>query len=497
MTLAVRMNELIRAGFSGIWISSQEHQDAIAELAKMARDEGWQLAGWNIEQGLQGGNLGPVAVDASDPLAAVRAATTLSPDDVTSILVLENFHRFLGSAEIVQAIQQAVIRGKTDRAFIVILSPSVQLPPELEKLFVTVDHELPGRDQLLEIARGIATEGGELPTGRELDDVLDAAAGLTRYEAEGAYSLSLVRHGQLMPGAIWELKTQTLKKSGLLSLHRGGNRFDSLGGLSVLKAFTRRALVHRGRSRERVKPRGVMLLSPPGCGKSEFCKTLGNEVGRPVLILDVGSLMGSLVGQSEERTRQALATVDAMAPCVLMIDEVEKAFAGATGGGSGDSGVSSRMFGSFLSWLNDHESDVFVVCTANDIQKLPPEFVRAERFDAVFFLDLPDRKQKDEIWTLYLNRYGLDANEPRPADDRWTGAEIKSCCRLAALLDTPLVQAAENVVPVAVTSGESVERLRQWADGRCLSAEQLGVYRSQAANNGASRRKVNRNPSVN
>ncbi len=117
--------------------------------------------------------------------------------------------------------------------------------------------------------------------------------------------------------------------------------------------------MHRGRARERVKPRGIMLLSPPGCGKSEFCKCLGNEVGRPVLILDVGSLMGSLVGQSEERTRQALATVDAMAPCVLMIDEVEKAFAGSTGQ-SGDSGVSSRMLGTFLSWLNDHESDVFV-----------------------------------------------------------------------------------------------------------------------------------------
>jgi SpoVK/Ycf46/Vps4 family AAA+-type ATPase len=214
-----------------------------------------------------------------------------------------------------------------------------------------------------------------------------------------------------------------------------------------------------------------------------------------VLILDVGSLMGSLVGQSEERTRQALATVDAMAPCVLMIDEVEKAFAGASGT-SGDSGVSSRMFGSFLTWINDHESDVFVVCTANDIQKLPPEFVRAERFDAVFFLDLPDRKQKDEIWTLYLNRYGLDASEPRPADELWTGAEIKSCCRLAALLDAPLVQAAENVVPVAVTAGESVERLRQWADGRCLSAEQTGVYRNQKPQ-GTGRRKVNRNPSVN
>jgi len=263
-----------------------------------------------------------------------------------------------------------------------------------------------------------------------------------------------------------------------------------------LKAFTRRALVHRGRTRERVKPRGVLLLSPPGCGKSEFCKTLGNEVGRPVLILDVGSLMGSLVGQSEERTRQALATIDAVAPCVLMIDEVEKAFAGATGGSNGDSGVSSRMFGSFLSWLNDHESDVFVVCTANDIQKLPPEFVRAERFDAVFFLDLPDRKQKDEIWSLYIERYGLDPNETRPVDDQWTGAEIKSCCRLAALLDAPLIQAAENVVPVAVTSSESVQRLRQWADGRCLSTEHLGVYHTTGKST-KRRRAITTDPSNN
>jgi hypothetical protein len=477
MALSTRMNELIRAGFSGIWISSHEHHDAIAELAAMARDESWQLACWNIEQGLHGTGNSTMVAESGDPLSAVRAAAA-SVDGGASILVLENFHRFLGSAEIVQALIHAVMLGKMNRSFIVIIAPTVQLPAELEKLFVTIEHELPSRDQLLEIARGIATESGELPDGGELDDVLDAASGLTRYEAEGAYSLSLVRHGKLTPGAIWELKTQTLKKSGLLSLHRGGNNFESLGGLSVLKAFTRRALIHRGRTREHVKPRGVMLLSPPGCGKSEFCKTLGNEVGRPLLILDVGSLLGSLVGQSEERTRQALATVDAMAPCVLMIDEVEKAFAGSTGGSNGDSGVSSRMFGTFLSWLNDHESDVFVVCTANDIQKLPPEFVRAERFDAVFFLDLPDRKQKDEIWSLYINRYGLDPNEKRPVDEQWTGAEIKSCCRLAALLDAPLIQAAENVVPVAITSSESVQRLREWADGRCLSAEQLGVYRT-------------------
>jgi SpoVK/Ycf46/Vps4 family AAA+-type ATPase len=223
------------------------------------------------------------------------------------------------------------------------------------------------------------------------------------------------------------------------------------------------------------RPRGVLLLSPPGCGKSQFCKALGREVDRPVLILDVGSLMGSLVGQSEERTRQALRVIDAMAPCVLMIDEVEKAFAGVNG--SSDSGVSSRMFGTFLSWLNDHESDVFVVCTANDVSKLPPEFGRSERFDAIFFLDLPQPEERDAIWQLYLDVFQLDHSQRRPDDTDWTGAEIKACCRLAALLDVTLLEAAMNVVPVAVTASESVERLRTWASGRCLSAQQPGIYR--------------------
>ena len=147
-----------------------------------------------------------------------------------------------------------------------------------------------------------------------------------------------------------------------------------------------------------------------GSGKSAFCKALGNETGRPTLVLDVGSLMGSLVGQTEERTRQALRIVDCMQPAVLMIDEVEKALSGVAGSGQSDSGVSARLFGSLLSWLNDHNSDVFVVCTANDVTKLPPEFSRAERFDGIFFLDLPDRAQKDAIWRQYIEVYALDGS---------------------------------------------------------------------------------------
>ena len=154
------------------------------------------------------------------------------------------------------------------------------------------------------------------------------------------------------------------------------------------------------------------------------------------------------------------------------------------------------MFGTFLSWLNDHESDVFVVCTANDVSKLPPEFGRSERFDGVFFLDLPDRKEKDSIWRIYRLAFEIDAEQKRPKDDNWTGAEIKACCRLAALLDLPLSQAAQNVVPVAVAAAESVDRLRTWASGRCLSANQPGVY-SAAKKKPPTRRSVNREPSNN
>ena len=186
-----------------------------------------------------------------------------------------------------------------------------------------------------------------------------------------------------------------------------------------------------------------------------------------------------------------------MAPCVVFADEWKKELAGATSSGQTDSDVTPRVFGSLLTRLNDHESGVFFVGTCNDASKLPPEFARAERFDGVFFVDLPGRDQKDGIWAIYQQHYNLDPRQPRPDDAQWTGAEIKSCCRLAALLDVPLVQAAQNVVPVAVTAGDKIENLRQWASGRCLSADRAGVYsREVPAAVGRSRR-VLREPGVN
>jgi hypothetical protein len=496
MTLTEQLTDYIQAAFSGVWIQTSEPDEAEREILRHAHEQGWKAAAWDVAHGLRLPGTtgdGPSAESAAgDPLAALRALPALAEAEGTALLLLHNFYRFLNSPEVVQTAFARLVAGKQQRTFLVVLSPVVQIPVELEKLFVVVEHALPDRAQLEQIARELTAGYPEdLPQGDGLQRLLDAAAGLTRYEAEGSFALSLARHGALRPEAVWELKAQALKKNNLLTLHRGGGRFDALGGLANLKDFCRRAL-RPGRA---VKPRGVLLLGVPGVGKSAFCRALGNETGRPTLVLDVGALYGSLVGSTEANVRQALRVADAMAPCVLFADELEKGLAGV--GGQGDSGVSTRLFGALLTWLSDHETDVFFVGTANDVSRLPPEFTRAERLDATFFLDLPTAQEKDAIWDMYRRHYGVADGLARPDDTSWTGAEVRSCCRLAALLDATLTQAAHHVVPVAVTAAEQVERLRGWASGRCLSASSPGVYRRDGDPGPKPGRRVQRRPGDN
>ena len=493
--LKEKLKELVSACFTGIWVESYEYQEAIREMADLCREEDWTNAIWDVGAGLRVGG-GESVADATDPLAAIRAAGSLATPEGTVLLVMNNLHKFVSSVEVMQALQHQLIEGKQNRTIIVGLSPTASIPIELEELFMVVEHALPDRDQLEAIAREIATEENELPEETDLQTILDAAAGLTRLEAENAFSLSLVRYGRIEDGAIWELKAGMLKKSGLMQLYHGTDDFDSLGGLENLKAFCKRALLQRDRENPLKRPRGVLLLGVSGTGKSAFAKALGKETGRPTLVLDIGALMGSLVGQTEANIRRALQIADAMAPCILFIDELEKALSGATSSGNGDSGVSSRMFGTLLSWMNDHTSNVYLVATCNDISQMPPELTRAERFDGIVFLDLPGREQKDRIWQQYISLFELDSKQKIPKDDQFTGAEIRSCCRLAALLDVPLVQAAVNVVPVAVTANASVNSLRDWASGRCLDSGSGGIYQFKKPKT-RTRRKVKANPSLN
>jgi hypothetical protein len=473
MKLTDQLTDFINAAFTGLWVLTSEPDEAQREIVQHAILNRWRIAVWDVAAGLRlpGSNSTAPPDTAADPLAALRALPAMADEKGTAILVLHNFHHFLNNPEVIQTTFAQLVAGKQQRTFLVVLAPVVNVPVELEKLFVVLEHALPDRQQLERIARESTSDKPEdMPRGDDLHRVLDAAAGLTRYEAEGAFALSLARKNAIRPEVIWELKAQTLRKNNLLTLHRGQENFDSLGGLTNLKDFCRRAL----RPGKRIKPRGVLLLGVSGTGKSQFCKALGNEAARPTLLLDIGSLMGSLVGQSEGNFRQAMRIADAMSPCILFCDELEKALSGV--GSQGDSGVSTRLFGNLLTWLSDHESDVFFVGTSNDISKLPPEFTRAERFDGVFFLDLPQTSEKDTIWSLYRRHYQIPDEQIRPEDSSWTGAEIRACCRLAALLNQPLTQAAKNIVPVAATAAESVERLRTWASGRCLCANNPGIY---------------------
>lgn len=494
MSLTQQLTEHVRACFAGIWIQTDEQEEAVREINQLCREQEWQLATWDIDQGLQGAASHPESTPINDPLSAVRFAEQLATPSGAGLLVLSNFHRFLASPEVAQAVARQVQLGKQRRTFLVILAPTIDLPRELEKLFVVLAHELPGREQLQQIAAEIATEPDELPVEAHLDAVLEAAAGLTRYEAEGAFSLSLVREGRLTPETVWQVKAGQLKKTDLVSLHEGREQLADLGGLESLKAFCLRALRPRFQL-DSCMPRGVLLLSPPGCGKSAICKALGNEVGRPTLRLDMGALLGSLVGQSEANIRRAIAIAEAMQPCILMLDEIDKGLSGAGGSGQSDSGVSARLFGTLLTWLADRTSDVFVVATANSIERLPPEFTRAERLDGVFFVDLPDQAEREAIWQIHRGRFEIDDQESRPDDSGWTGAEIHACCRLAKLLDLPLAAAAENIVPIGVSAAESIAALRTWASGRCLSAAAPGIYQPRQRTN--NRRAVRTSPSSN
>jgi len=479
-TLKQALEQYVSACFSGLWVETYEPDEAIREIRELCTQRKWQMAVWDVNHGLNRTTNETVET----ALDAVNAAPLLAggkkdenDEEPAKVMVLRNFHRYLKSNEVLQALELGIQAGKLTRTYFVILSPVVQIPVELEKIFTVVDHPLPDREQLAVIAAGVMQKIGELPS--DMSQILDAAAGLTRYEAENTFSLSIIEHGRILPETIWTMKANILRNSSALCLYRG--EIPTLGGLAAMTSFCTRILAKKGKERAK----GILLLGVSGSGKSAFCKRLGHLAGRPTLILDVGALMGSLVGESEAALRKALKQIDAMGECIVMIDEVEKCL---TSGGR-DGGVSSRLLGTLLTWLNDREGHSFVVCTANDISKLPTEFTRAERFDAVYFVDLPEKDAKLDIWTIYERAFEI-TGQTRPNDENWTGAEIKACCRLAKLLDAPLKEAALNVVPVASTAKEAIDSLRTWASGRCLDANRPGIYSYRATG------RTQRNPIV-
>lgn len=494
-TLKTEIKRAVAAAYSGIWVNSYEQEDALREIVAACVEHCWQLLTWDPVHGCRDSNGKSVGEDAN-PGSAMSSLLSLDASDRRALLVMRNITNYLsepntgrvGEPKLLQMLQDTIDKGMGGGHFVVILTyDNVVIPPEVEKMMYVIDHPLPAEDERYELFGSVLDDADVPPRGSaDARQLLDATAGLGRIETSGAIAMAMAgAKGAPKLDTIWSLKGRMLKKAGLLDMLSrgdGGNGFQSLGGLNVLKAFCKNMFTSANRSPQ-VRPLGVLLLGPAGAGKSVFSEALGAEIGWPTVRLDVGRLMGGLVGATEANTRRALASIDAMDKVIVMIDEVEKALAG-TSGGEHDSGVGARLLGSLLTWMNDRTSNAFLVVTSNDISKLPPEFSRAERFDGIFFLDLPEWEQRKIIWDIYRKFYaGLGLSPAQaaetPPDDNWTPAEIKACCRLAVLHGVSLKDAASFIVPVYKTQKERIDNLRSWATGRCLSADYSGIYDQQ------------------
>lgn len=474
--LSQQIRELCDACFTGLLVRTSEDTEAIAELRILATTEGWNFLVWDSATGLNGDGNG-------DPMAVVQALPSIGSADKAGMIVLRNFHRYLADPQIVQTMANAIVAGKLTRSFAVITTPACDLPPELSKLFVLVEHDLPDDAALESIAKQIGTQDGDLPD--DLTTVVESARGLTRYEAEGVYSLSLARHGVIRPDVVWELKAKAIARSGLARIYKGGERFDDLGGLDRLKWHARLA----ANPRNGLLPKGFVLVGPPGSGKSAVAKAMGNEMGLPTLIVDVGSLMGSLVGQTEDRTRQLFSLIRQIGRCVCLMDEGNLAL----GGGSGRHEVTDRLVGSLLSFIQDTPGPFFIL-TANEIASLPAPLMRAGRMDAIYFVDLPGEAQRERIWQIHLAKAGLPADSTLPNSEGMSGAEIEAVCRTAAMYGLSLEEAVAFIVPVSVSRAGELEALRQEAARNgWLSAERSGPYTRQSQQAGNTvRRQVSR-----
>lgn len=498
MKLKDRIRQAVAAGCGGIWVRSHEHEDAIKDIVDVAKRQGWLVLTWDYDKGLIAPgtpqNTGSSATQMNQDPSALAAINALRQfkgrdEDNNVLLIMRNLHLAMfnshsGSitdAMLLQSVQHTIEEGASLGWHIVGLSyDGITLPVEMEKHFLMADHELPDADDLWALAEEI--DDGEIGLPErdsiEANVLINAAIGMTRVEAMTAYSMSVARHGVLRPDTLWELKAELLKKTGALEMMPTTITFKDIVGLEPVKDYALRTFRSKRIKEPGLHPRGSMLVGVPGAGKSLFCKALGAEIGRPAIRVDLGAMMGGIVGQTEENTRVALKRIESMAPCVAMFDEIEKMLAGSTGG-STDSGVGARQLGSLLSWLEDraHRFGIYCVVTANHIELLAqtmPELFR--RFDALWFMDMPTHDAREHGWEMYLNKFGLDLDQERPEDGQWTIAEIEKCCQDAARLEESVVESAMRVVPVALTSQERIKAMREWATNRALSADHGGIY---------------------
>jgi AAA+ superfamily predicted ATPase len=502
----------LRARYPLLYLVSWEEQRVDALLQDLAARHGRDLVGWTVTQGLvrMGGRASAFGESTRDPIEALNAVSRLA---TPSIVVLKDFHPYLNDPTIVRAVREVAQRLKTANTTLVILAPVLNLPIELEKEASVIDVPLPTFHELAQLLKEIITvlwQGQRTQvtlTNEDGERLVRAALGLTLSEAENAFAKAIAHGNSLSADAVsllLEEKRQVIRKSGLLEYYAADESLSGVGGLDELKAWLDNRSAAFGEPARRFglpEPRGVLLLGVQGCGKSLTAKAVSSHWQLPLLRLDMGRVFSGIVGSSEENLRRAIRVAEGVAPAVLWVDEIEKGMAGLGSSGSTDSGVAARVLGTFLTWLQEKTSPVFVVATANRIDGLPPELLRKGRFDDIFFIDLPGPPEREDIFRIHLARRrrdpaAFDLASLARGSAGFSGAEIEQAVVAALYVAfgerTDLAQhhiegCLAETYPLSATMREEIDRLRAWAKNRTRAASSTGTDAAQASERLASR----------
>jgi SpoVK/Ycf46/Vps4 family AAA+-type ATPase len=492
---------LVRARYSLLYVLSWEEGRVTAEVNDIASRLNKKVFSWSVTTGLwrYRNHMNPGKVEGmrgtKDPLVALKSVFEESDP---SIFIFKDLHLHMKEAAIKRALRDLAAFLPSTLMTVIILAPTLQISTELEKDVTVVDYPLPGRDELGAAYQNICDDLEEneaftletRPEGRDL--ILEAAIGLTIKEAENVFAKTLVMTSRLTANEIpliYTEKKQIIRKSGMLDYIETENSLDDVGGLENLKEWLskrRDAFGEKARAYGLPAPRGVLFVGVQGCGKSLCAKAVSTNWRLPLLRLDAGAVFSKFVGESESNLRRVIQLAESISPVILWIDEIDKGFSGAGGGGSEDSGTSARVFGSFITWMQEKTSSVFVIATANKVEHLPAELLRKGRFDEIFFVDLPHEAEREAIFKIHLHnrKYkenAFDIGALVESSKSYSGAEIEQAI-VSGMFDAfeseteltteHVLQALRETFPLSQTMAEQIESRRRWAVGRARPASQ-------------------------
>ncbi len=494
---------LIRARYPVVYVVSWEEARVEQHLLRIAQRRSKQMFAWSVTGGMRrlGGAAGPAPARARGLADPIEALDQIIESKEPAIYLLHDFHALIRpnvqcNIPNIRKLRETARALSDSYKTVVICSPHVELSPELEKDVTVYDFPLPVPAEVDGLLRRICKDVGEHSGLKiELDDagreaLIRAAGGLTLQEAENVFAKTLVNDGTLDGSdvsTVFAEKQQIVRKSGLLEYYEATAELNAVGGLDELKGWLQRrsaAFSQKAHDFGLPPPKGVLLVGVQGCGKSLCAKAVSREWNMPLLRFDVGRVFSSLVGSSESNVRRAIAVAESIAPAVLWVDEIDKAFAGSQGSAGTDGGTTARVMSTLLTWLSEKTKPVFVLATANDISHLPPELLRKGRLDEIFFVDLPTAAERREILRIHTAKRhrdpaGFDLDELTGASEGFSGAEIEQAI-ISALYDAfyvgrelqtgDILKSLRETVPLSRTMSERVAGIRAWAEGRARFA---------------------------